>query len=184
MAPDPYKSNIIDTNSTKRIQSIVGNILYYARSVDPTILREINEIPRVQSRPIRDTEEKSRILIDYAATYLHATICYKASDMVLHMDSYAAYLTMTEARRFYAGNFYLGDWPSPSPIKTNPKINDSIHTECKTIRNVVYSSSESETCGTFKNGKKDICMWPDLIALDHEQPATPLKTENYTTCEF
>ena len=111
-------------------------------------------------------------------------VFFHRQGLTSNVDSCAAYLIMPEARSFYAGNFYLGDWPSPSPIKTNPKINDPIHTECKTIRNVMSSSSESETCGTFKNGKNDICMRTDLIALDHEQPATPLKTENYTTCGF
>ena len=44
MAPDPDKSNLLDKNSTKRIHSIVENMLYYARSVDPMMLRAINEI--------------------------------------------------------------------------------------------------------------------------------------------
>ena len=58
MAPDPDKSNLINKNATKRIHSIVGIMLYYARSVDPTMLSPINEILRVQSRPTQDTAEK------------------------------------------------------------------------------------------------------------------------------
>ena len=58
MAPDPDKSDILDKKATKRIQSIVGTMLYYAWSVDPTMLRAINEILRVQSRPTHDTEKK------------------------------------------------------------------------------------------------------------------------------
>ena len=86
MEPDPDESDILDKNSTKIIQPIVGTILYYARVVDPTMIRSINEISRVQSRPTRDTKEKSRMLIDYESTYLNATLSYKASDMVLHVD--------------------------------------------------------------------------------------------------
>ena len=91
---------------------------------------------------------------------------------------------MLEARRCYEGHFYLSDRPSPSPIKPNPERNVPIHTECKTIRNVVSSAAESETCGTFINDKTDIVMRPALIALDHKQTATPLKTENYRTEGF
>ena len=80
MAPDPDDSDLLDKKATKIIQYIVGTMLYYARSVDPTILRAINEI-------------------------------YKASNMVLHVDSDAAYLTMPEARSCYAGHFYLSNWP-------------------------------------------------------------------------
>ena len=54
----------------------------------------INEILRVQSRPTRDTEEKSRILLDYTATDLNSVLHYKAKNMVIHLDSDAEYLTM------------------------------------------------------------------------------------------
>ena len=91
---------------------------------------------------------------------------------------------MPESRRCYAGHFCLSDWPSPSTIKPNPKRNGPIHTECKTIHNVVSSASEDETCGTFNNGKTTMEMQPDLIALDHKQPGTPLKTDNSTTEGF
>ena len=69
MTPYPNESDILDKNSTKIIQSIVGTMLYYAQSVDPMMLRAINEILRVQSRPTRDTKEKSRMLLDYSAKY-------------------------------------------------------------------------------------------------------------------
>ena len=104
-SPDTDDINRLEKKSTKRIQSIVGTIVYYARSVDPTMLRAINEILRVQSRPTRDTEEKERMVLDYASTYLNEILCYKAIDMYLHVDSDTSYLTTPEARRFYAGHF-------------------------------------------------------------------------------
>ena len=133
-------------------------MIYYAWLVDPKMIQEIKEILRVLSRPTQDTAEKSRILLDYAATYPNEILRYKASDVVLHVDSDAAYLTMPEARRCYSGHFYLSDWPSPSPIKPNPDINGPIHTECKTILNVVSSAAEAETFGNFNNSKIDIGM--------------------------
>ena len=87
MAPDPDESDLLDKYSTNIIQSIVGTILYYAQSVDPLMLQAINEILRVQSRPTRDTAEKSRMLLDYAATYPNTILRYKASDMVLYVYS-------------------------------------------------------------------------------------------------
>ena len=76
--------------------------------------------------------------------------------MVLHVESDAAYLTMPDARICYAEHFYLSDWPSPSLIKHNTKRNGSIHTECKKICNIVSSSAEAETCGTFNKRKTSI----------------------------
>ena len=61
-------------------------MLYYARSVGPTMLRAINEILRVQSNPTKDTKEKAKMLLYYAATYPNAIICYKARYMILHVD--------------------------------------------------------------------------------------------------
>ena len=78
MAPDPDERYLLDKKNTKRIQSIVGTLLYYARSVDPTMLQEINEISQVQSKPTRDTEENATMLLDYTATFPNAVICYKA----------------------------------------------------------------------------------------------------------
>ena len=104
--------------------------------------------------------------------------------MVLHVDSDAEYLTILEARSCYAGNFYISYWPSPKMIKPNPERNGTIYTELKTTRNIVSSAAEAELCGTSNNGKKAIGMKPYLIILDHKQPVTPLKTDNYTTERF
>ena len=121
MAPAPNESDIPDKENTKQIQSIVGTLLYYARSVDTAMLQEINEISRVKSKPTKDTDTKASMLLDYASTYQNAAIWYQASDMVLHEDSDASYLTMREAWSCYAGIFYLSDWPSYQLVKPYPK---------------------------------------------------------------
>ena len=133
---------------------------------------------------MKDTDQKSSMILDCAATYPNAAIWYHTSNMVLLVDSDAAYITMLEAWSFYARNFYLSDRPSPEPVKPSPKRNGPIHTECKKIHNVVSSAAEAETCGTFNNGKVAINIWPVLIALDHKQPATPLNTDNSDTEGF
>ena len=79
------------------------------------------------------------MLLDYAATYPNVVIRYKVSNMVLHVDSDLAYITMPEARSCYDGNFYLSDWPLPRPVKITPKGNGLIYTKCKTICNMVSS---------------------------------------------
>ena len=133
-------------------------MLYFALSFDPTILQTIREILRVQSKPTKDTEEKAKMLLDYVSTYSNAIIRYKSSDMVLHKDSEAEYITMPEARSCYAVHFYLSDWPSPRLIKPTPKRNGPIQKYSKTICNIISSSAEVETCGTFNNVKMDIVM--------------------------
>ena len=74
MAPAPNESDLPDKENTKKIQSIVGTLLYYARSVDTAMLQEINEISRVKSKPTKDTDTKASMLLDYASTYQNAAI--------------------------------------------------------------------------------------------------------------
>ena len=105
MAPDPDYSELLDQKEIKFIQTVVGIFLYYARSLDPTILRALNDISRIQAIPKIDTLAKSKWFLDYAATYPNSIIQYHESKMVLNIDSDAAYLVMPEARSVYAGYF-------------------------------------------------------------------------------
>ena len=69
------------------------------------MLRAINKILQLQSWPTQDTEEKAKMSLDYAAMYPNEILSYKSSDVLLHVDSDAAYLTMPKARSYYAGHF-------------------------------------------------------------------------------
>jgi hypothetical protein len=124
------------------------------------------------------------MLMDYASTHPNAIIRYHASDMILHIDSDAAYLVLPNARSRYAGLYFLSDNPPAFPAKPNPKPNGAVLTICKTIRNVMASAAESETGGVFGNAQEAIACRISLLALGHPQPATPLKTDNSTAHSF
>ena len=109
MAPEPDSIEFIYQQGIKFIQTVVGIFLYYARALDPTMLRALNEISRVQARPTKDTMAKAKWFLDYAATYPNAIIRYHAIQLVLHVDSDDAYLFMPEARSVYVRHFYLND---------------------------------------------------------------------------
>ena len=110
------------------IQTVVGIFLYYALVLNPTMLRTLNKISRLQEIPTKDTLAKAKWFLDYAATYPNSIIRYHASKMVLHIDSDAAYLVMPESRRVYAGHFYLSDWPCDKPNLPSTKRNGPILT--------------------------------------------------------
>lgn len=84
---------------------MLGTLLYYARSVDPTMLVALNELSHEQANPTETTESKLKHLLDYAATHPIATIRYYASDMVLWIDSDATYLVAPKARSRVGGYF-------------------------------------------------------------------------------
>ncbi len=174
----------LDKTGTHFIQSCVGSLLYYARAVDGCMLTAINEISGSQASPTQKTMSAATMLLDYAATYPLAIIRYHASDMILHVDTDAAYLVLPNARSRYAGHYFLSNAPPPPPTTPSPRPNGAILTVCKTIRNVMTSAAEAETAGVFGNGQEIIACRISLHALNHPQPATPLKTDNSTSNSF
>ena len=173
----------LDAKGQKRVQSIVGTFLYYARAVDPTILPAINDIASSQANPTQQTNEKLHMLLDYMHTYPIAKIRYNASDMILNIDSDAAYLVLPGAKSRVAGYYYLGTTPNQKDTQ-NPTINGAVHVECKALRHVVSSAAEAETAALFHNAKTAIELRRTLTALGHPQPPTPLKTNNSTALGY
>ena len=172
---------LLEKQGNIRVQSINGTFLYYARAVDPTMLVALNEISQQQSKPTAATLRKHNRLMDYAATYPNATIRYHASDLILHVDTDAAYLVLPQARSHVAGHYFLSNHLTQHrPLK--PIANRPIHNVCQIIRNVVSSAAEAECGGLFINGHQIIPQRNTLITMGHPQPAngTPLKTDSAT----
>lgn len=119
--------------------------------------------------------------MDYLHTYPDAYLRYYASDMILHVNSDAAYLVVPKARSRVAGYFYLSDHPN---ITKHPKVNGAILVECKTLRHVVSSAAEAEVAGVFHNAGMAIPIRHFLECLNHKKPPTPIKTDNSTATGF
>ena len=67
----------------------------------------------VSNQNQRRTPREKKKLLGYAETYPNVVICYKAINMVLHVDSDSAYPIMPETRNCFARHLYMSDWPSP-----------------------------------------------------------------------
>ena len=172
-------SAALNSKDTTKVQSIVGSLLYYARAIDNTILPALNTIGSEQSKPTNQTMKKCHRLLDYVATFPNVYLRFCASDMVLHIDSDAAYLVAPEAKSRIAGFYHLN-----SHDRTNLIHNGALLVECKSLRHVVASSAEAETAGLFHNAQTAIPIRYMLSQLGHKQPPTPLKTDNATALNF
>ena len=172
-------STPLDKKGTTKVQSIVGSLLYYARAIDNTLLPALNSIAAQQAKPTENTMKKCKRVLDYVSTFPNVFIRFHASDMILTIDSDAAYLVEPGARSRVAGFFHL-----TSGDKSSPFINGALLVECKTLRHVVASSAEAETAGLFHNAQVAIPVRYMLNQLGHAQPATPLKTDNSTALSF
>ena len=180
-ATAPDTSPYLSPTETKNIQSVTGSHLYYGRAIDYSILPALNEIASEQAQPTQKTKQKAQRLMDYVNTYPDSFLRYKASDMVLHIDSDAAYLVAPKARSRVAGYFHFAEHPSKTKL---PSLNAAIHVECKTLRHVVSSAAEAEVAGVYHNAQTAIPIRTILQALGHVQPATPIKTDNSTANGF
>ena len=120
-APDDTKP--LSPEETKHLQSTVGSFLFYGRAIDATTLPALNGIASDQANPTKKTKERTQQLMDYLYTYPDAYIRYYASDMVLHVDSDAAYLVAPKSRSRAAGFYYLSNHPSH---QQQPKLNGAI----------------------------------------------------------
>ena len=69
------------------------------------MLPALNEISSTQAKPTTYTREECQQIMDYAATYPNIYVQYYVSDMVLLIDSDAAYLVLPNARSRIAGYF-------------------------------------------------------------------------------
>jgi hypothetical protein len=98
----------------KRIQQIIGSLLYYAWADDNKLLVALNAISARQAKATVHTEQLMEMLLNYVATYPNNSIVYRASDMVLCTHADAGYLNKTwSCSRAGAHTFLLEDDPSP-----------------------------------------------------------------------
>jgi hypothetical protein len=114
-------------------------------------------------------------MLDYLSTHPDATIRYQASDMILHIDGDASYLSVSNARSRLGVLFFLGN---KSPKQET--LNGSILNFAAVIKNVVASVAESEVGACFHNAQSGAPLRVTLTGLGHTQPPTPLRIDNST----
>jgi len=168
---------VLPPDRIKRIQQIIGTIMYYARAVDLTTLVALSSIASEQAAATADTEKRVQQLLDYLHTHKDATLRYVASDMVLNVHSDASYLSEPKARSRLGGTFFMGTYPHDGvPIQLNGPIL-VIASICKFV---VASAAEAELGALFYNCQDGTILRLTLEELGHPQPATPVHCDNNT----
>jgi Reverse transcriptase (RNA-dependent DNA polymerase) len=175
----PDMSPPLSPNDTKRVQEIIGTLLYYARAIDNTMLPAIGTIASQQSQGTKATMKAIVKLLNYAASHPSATIRYVASDMVLHVESDASYQSETKSRSRAAGYHYLGPKPLDNAAPPAP-ANGPIAILCQILSEIVSSAAEAELAALFHNCREACAIRTCLEEMGHPQPATPVVTDNST----
>jgi hypothetical protein len=184
-APTPDTSPALNAKDTKHVQEVLGTLLFYARAVDSTMLTAIGTLASQQANGTTATLDALTQLLNYCATHPDAIVRYHASDMILHVESDASYLTAPKARSRAAGYQYLSSRPldptkPPSPDDPPPPANGAINVFCQILREVVSSAAEAELAALFHNGKEACPIRTCLAELGYPQPPTTIITDNST----
>ena len=85
------------------LQVVVGTLLYYARTVDPSILTAVHELGSVQAKPTAKDMMKLERLLQYVSTHQRGATRYYASSMQLQVQSDASYLCRPKVRSVLGG---------------------------------------------------------------------------------
>jgi hypothetical protein len=174
----PDETALLYARGIKRIQQIVGSILYYARTVDMTILMALSSIAVEQMKATEKTMGRCIQLLDYLASNSEAKVRYHASDMVMNIHSNESYLSEMKARSRACGHFFMGWMPkNGEPIK----LNGAFYVKTTILRFVVASAAEAELGALFHNCQDGIIFQQTLTNLGHPQSKTPVHCDNATT---
>jgi hypothetical protein len=169
---DIDESPSLTTSEIKRIQEIVGCLLFYARAIDYTLLTAVNAIASEQSKATQRLLPDVDRLLAYAAAYPNNELVFTACDMTLYIQSDASYLSRTNARSVVGGIFYLGNANNPT------QINGAVNAISNIIDVVVASAAEAEYAAAFINAQKGEWIRTVLSALGYPQPPTLLLCDN------
>ncbi len=170
-------SKLLPKERRRRVQAIIGSILFYARAIDNTVLVALSSVAMSQAKATEQTEYHVQQLLDYLATHPDASVMYRASDMVLNIHSDASYLNEPHGRSRVAGFYFLGSASVPNqPIH----LNGAIHVACSVIKFTVASAAEAELGALFLNCREGKIIRLILEELGHPQPATPVHCDNAT----
>jgi len=99
----------LDKQKINYLQRVVGKFLYYARAIDNTMLRALNDIATATSKETEATLAVVEHFLNYAASNPDGRIRYIASEMILQTISDAAYLVCPNARSRMGGYHFLGN---------------------------------------------------------------------------
>ena len=91
-------SKTLSEDKIKRVQNIVGTLLYYSRCFYATLAATLSSIASEQANGTEETRAACHQLLDYVACHDNATLRYIASGMILAVHSDASYLLEKQAR--------------------------------------------------------------------------------------
>ena len=162
----------LDATGIKRVQAIVGALLYYARAVDNKLLVALSTISGHQAAATKKTNKAVNQLLDYCATYPNNGILYRSSDMILCAHSDAGFQNESRGRSRAGAHMFLSE---DEPI---PKWNGQVLTIAQFMKFVMALASEVELGAMFITAQSMVLQRNTLEEMGWKQPRSPIHTDN------
>ena len=177
-APEDDKSPRLDATGVKRVQGIIGSLLYYARAVDNKLLATLSAISSQQACATENTNKAVNQLLDYVTTYPSDGITYRASNMILATHSDASFLSEPGSRSRTGAHIFLSE-DDPIPRNNGPVLSIS-----QIIKFVMASAAEAELAGLYITAREMIPLRTALEEMGWKQPRSPIQTDNSAAAGF
>ena len=168
----------LENQGTKRIQGIVGALLYYAREVYNKLLAVLSSIGCQQAAATECTKEAINQLLDCCATYHADGIIYRFSDMVLCAHYDAGFHNKSKGRS------RSGDYIFLSENDAMFRWNGSVLTLAQIIKFAVSSASEAELGSLFITAQEMIAMRNTLEEMKCPQKNHPSRLKTHPQREW
>ncbi len=172
---DVNTSAPLSPDAIKRVQDIIGTLLYYGWAINPTLLTALSSIPAQQANGTTAMTEARQQLLDYIATHPNAGIRYKACDMILAVQIDASYLSEQAGKSHASAHFYLTN-------HDNKEFNNgAILTLSSIIKHVMSSASKAKLAALYYGCKLTVPICTMLKEMGHPQiKRTMVTTDNFT----
>ena len=152
LAPEDDTTPPLDRQGTKRVQGIVGALLYYDQAVYNKLLVGLSAIGSQQASATQRTNEAIDQILDYCATYPSDVIPYLSSDMVLCAHSDSGFHIERKGHSRSGAHIFL------SENNDMTRWNGPVITLAKIIKFVMSLASEAELGAMFITAQEMVLM--------------------------
>ena len=156
----------------KRVQGIVGALLYYGRAVANKLLVALNAIGSKQAAETEKTSQAIDQLLNYVATYPNDGTIHRSRDMILAAHSDAGFNNESKGRIRAGAHILLSE---NVPV---PKWNGLILTITQIIKFVMSSAAEAELGALYVTAKSLVPIRLTLAEMGWKQPVMSIQTDN------
>jgi hypothetical protein len=171
---DPY-SLPLSTEGVKRIQGVIGTLLYYARPVDNKLIATLSTLSSQQATATEATNvTMNQLLVDYFAMYPDNGTTYHTSDMILCAHANAGFHNKSKGCS-QAGTHIFFSKNNPFPKHNRPVLSIS-----QIMKFVMSSAAKAKLGALYTTAKEMVPLCQTLIEMGWPQSHTPIQTNNST----